>query len=259
MNGAGAAKGLASVPFSGQQILLFGVQYATYAVEVWVCVTILLGGRWRRLKGLGLYVASLFLLDGVARPAVSNFFGQASRQFFYFYWLTDVVFALGAFLVICGFFHRACAQEEKIWKIVRHLLPFVFFIVLGISALSLTRHYTNLYDRFIFEVSQNLYFACLVLNTLLYIMLQQLEIEDDELGLLVCGLGVQFAGEAACFALLHLTADHSMAKALTVFLAPICTLAMLSIWVYAIGKAPQTVSDRSRTVRTRGLVEAVAD
>lgn len=224
-----------------------------------MCVALVWGGRWRRLKGLGLYVGSLFLLDGVARPAISNFFGQTSRQFFYFYWLTDVVFALGAFVVICGLFRRACTQEEKMWGFVRHLLMFVFLVVLGFSALSLTRHYTNLYDRFIFEFSQNLYFTCLVLNTLLYVMLQQLAIDDDELGLLVCGMGVQFAGEAACFALLHLTADHSMAKVLTVFLAPSCTLAMLSIWVYAIGKTPQTVSNRYQPVRNRGLVEAVAD
>jgi hypothetical protein len=244
------------VPVHGEKLLLYGVQYATYAVEVWVCVALVWGGRWRRMKGLGLYVASLFLLDGVARPAVSNFFGQASRQFFYFYWLTDVVFALGAFVVICGFFHRACSQEEKMWKFVRHLLLFVFLIVLGISGLSLTRHYTNLYDKFIFEFSQNLYFTCLVLNTLLYVMLQQLAIDDEELGLLVCGMGVQFAGEAACFALLHLTADHSMAEALTEFLAPACTLAMLSIWVYAIGKAPQTADER---YQARDLVEAVAD
>jgi hypothetical protein len=247
------------VSIKGNEILLYGVQYATYALEVWVCAALVLGGRWRRLKGLGLYVASLFLLDGVARPAVSNFFGQQSPQFFYFYWLTDAVFALGAFVVICGFFRRACAQEEKMWNLVRHLLVLVFLIVLGFTALSLTRHYTNLYDKFVFEFSQNLYFTCLVLNTLLYVMLQQFAIDDDELGLLVCGLGVQFAGEAACFALLHLTADQGTVKALTVFLAPSCTMAMLSIWVYALGKTPQTVSDRYQRGQKRGLVEVVAD
>jgi hypothetical protein len=217
------------------------------------------GGRLRRLKGLGLYVASLFLLDGVARPAVSNFFGQGSPQFFYFYWLTDVVFALGAFLVICGFFRRACAKEEKMWGLVKHLLVLVFLVVLGFTALSLTRHYSLLYSKFIFEFSQNLYFTCLVLNTLLYVMLQQLAIEDDELGLLVCGMGVQFAGEAAWFALLHLTAAPNLAQALTRFLAPICTLAMLSIWVYAIGKTPQTVSEPYERGQSGGLIEAVAD
>jgi len=249
------------VAVKGDQILLYAVQYATYAVEVWVCIALVWGGRWRRLKGLGLYVASLFLLDGVARPAVSNFFGPKSQQFYYFYWLTDVVFALGAFLVICGFFRRACAKEEKMWGLVKHLLVLVFLIVLGFTGLSITRHYTDLYSNFIFEFSQNLYFTCLVLNTLLYVLLQQFAVEDDELGLLVCGMGVQFAGEAACFALLHLTAAPVVVMALTRFLAPVCTLAMLSIWVYAVGKTPQTqtVSERYQRGRSVGLVEAVAE
>jgi hypothetical protein len=170
------------------------------------------------------------------------------------------VFALGAFLVICGFFQRACKQEDKMWKFVRLLLIFVFIVVLGVSTLSLTRHYTHLYDHFIIEFSQTLYFTCLVLNTLLYVMLQQLAIDDDELGLLVCGIGVQFAGEAACLALMHLTADNAMARVLIEFLAPGCTLAMLWIWVYAIGKTPQTVPSRQyQPGKNKGLVEAVAD
>ena len=169
------------------------------------------------------------------------------------------MFVLGAFAVICGFLRRACTREEKLWSFVRLLLIFVFLIVLGVSTLSLTRHYANLYILYIIELSQNLYFTCLVLNTLLYVMLQQLAIDDDELGLLSCGMGVQFAGEAACFALLHLTADSTMARVLTQFLAPCCTLAMLWIWIYAIGKTPQTVSDRYEPRRDEGLVEAVAD
>ena len=249
------------MPFKGDQLLLYGVQYATYGLEVWVCLSLVWGGRWRRLKGLGLFLASLFLLDGVARPAISNFFGKESPQFIDFYWITDVVFALGAFAVICGFFRRACTREEKLWSFVRLLLIFVFLVVLGVSTLSLTRNYMHLsrHILYIIELSQNLYFTCLVLNTLLYVMLQQLAIDDDELGLLVCGMGVQFAGEAACLALLHLTANNSIVRELTVFLAPCCTLAMLWIWVYAIGKTPQTVSDRYEPRRDGGLVEAVAD
>lgn len=244
--------------FKIDQLLLYGVQYATYALEVWVCVSLANGGRWRRLKGLGLYVASLFLLDGVARPAVSNFFGQASSQFYYFYWMTDVWFALGAFLVICSFFRRACIQEQKMWRLVRLVLVFVIIGILALSALSLTHHYTHLYSMFMIEFSQNLYFACLVLNTLLYIMLQQLAIDDDELGLLVGGLGVQFAGEAAWFALLSLTLSSSVSNAMQL-LAPCCTLAMLWIWVYAIGKTRQTVPGRLQLGRNQSLVEVVAE
>ena len=186
-------------------------QYAGYVVEAAICLLLFWQGRWRRLKGLCLYAGMLFMLDGVARSAALSFFGQKSIQYYYLYWVTDVAFALGAFLLVCGFFRRACSQEKKMWGFVRVMLVSVFVLVLAVSALSLTRNYAHFKTPFIIEFSQNLYFSCLVLNTLLYVMMQQFAIDDDELGLLVCGMGVQFAGEAAGLALYHLTLGEHFA------------------------------------------------
>lgn len=241
------------------QLLTCGLQYAGYVLEAIVCLLLIWRGRWRRLKLLCFYVASLFLLDGVARSASLSYFGQKSDQYYYFYWVTDFALALGAFLLVCGFFRRACYKDEKRWVTVRLALISVFVIVLGVSALSLTRHYSNLYTFFMIEFGQNLYFTCLVLNTFLYVMIQQLEIEDDELGLLVCGLGVQFAGEAAGLALFHLTSGGNFARIFFGLLNPACTLGMLLIWIYAIGKTPQAVPVSSELGNKARLVEAVAD
>jgi hypothetical protein len=241
------------------QILSHGLQYGIYILEAVVFVLLASRGGWRQLKGLCVYVALLFGLDGVARPAVLNYFGRASVQYAYFYWLTDVVLAVGAFLLTCGFFRRACTREERLWRIVRSLLVFVFVLVVAVSALALTRHYTQLYTVFIVEFSQNLYFSCLLLNTMLYVMIQQLAIDDEELGLLVCGMGVQFAGEAAGLALLHLTAGEDFARLLFSFLNPACTLGMLLIWVYAIVKMPQAAPARLQPGKDAALAEAIAD
>ncbi|MGD1156341.1 MAG: hypothetical protein ABSA41_10975 [Terriglobia bacterium] len=241
------------------QILIHGLQYGIYILEAVVCVLLASRGGWRHLKGLCLYVTLLFCLDGVARPAVLNYFGRASVQFAYFYWLTDVVLAMGAFLLICSFFRRACTREQKLWRFVRLLLVFVFVLVAAISALALTRHYSQLYTGFIVEFSQNLYFSCLVLNTMLYLMIQQLAIDDDELGLLVCGMGVQFAGEAAGLALYHVTLGENFARLVFSFLNPACTLGMLSIWAYAIVKMPQAAPVRLQAGKNAALAEAIAD
>ena len=241
------------------KFLTYGLQYAGYVLEAAICLLILCQGRWRRLKVFCLYVAALFLLDGVARSAVLNFFGQASNQYNYFYWLTDVVLAIGAFLLTCAFFRRAFTQEEKMWRVVRLALVAVFVLVLGISALALTRNYAHLYTLFIVEFSQNLYFSCLVLNTLLYVMIQQLAIDDDQLALLVCGMGLQFAGEAAGLAMLHITSGENFARLLFSFLNPVCTLGMLVIWIYAIEKSPQAITVGSRVGKETPLLEAVAD
>ncbi len=243
----------------GGQFLIRGLQYGIYILEGVVCVSLASHGRWRRLKGLCLYVTLLFGLDGVARSAVLNYFGWDSSQFRYFYWLTDVVLALGAFLLTCGFFRRACAREEKLWFFVRKVLVFVFVLVIAVSALVLTRHYSKLFTYFIIEFSQNLYFSCLILNTMLYVMIQQLAIDDDELGLLVCGMGVQFAGEAAFLALFTLTAGDSFARDLIPFLSPACTLGMLLTWIYAITKTTQAAPAREQRGRRASWVEAIAD
>jgi hypothetical protein len=234
------------------------LQYAGYVIEAAICLLLFWQGKWRRLKGLGLYIAALFLLDGVARSAALSFFGQTSKQYAYIYWMTDVMLALGAFLLVCGFFRRALAQEDKLWRVWRLALVFVFLLVLGISALKLTTNYANLYTVFIVEFSQNLYFSCLVLNTLLYVMMQQLVIEDEELGFLVCGLGIQFAGEAAGLALYYVT-RQGFASHFFGFLNPICALGMYLTWVYAIMKTPQAVPVGLRPGKRAALLEAVAD
>jgi hypothetical protein len=242
-----------------EQILNYVLQYGTYILEVVVCVLLVSRGDWRHHKGLCLYVALLFSLDGVARPAVLNYFGLKSNEYSYFYWLTDVVLAVGAFLLTCSFFRRACSQEEKLWRFVRLMLFFVPPLVVAISVLVLHQNYKNLFTMFIIEFNQNLYFSCLVLNTLLYVMIQHLAINDDELGLLVCGMGIQFAGEAAFLALFHLTVGENFSRVIATVLSPACTLGMLLIWIYAVAKTPEVVSVGSQVGRQAALAEAVSD
>ena len=173
-------------------------------------------------------------------------YGFASRQYFYVYWSTDFLLVISAFILVCLFFRRACFQEEKMWRFVRLLLFFIFILVMGISCLSFSRNYSQLSTYFIVEFNQNLYFTCLVLNTLLYILLQQIESADDELGLLVCGVGIQFAGPAATLALVHLTTGEGFAKSLAYFMMPLCTLGMLLVWAYAIGRVQDTATEVAR-------------
>lgn len=250
---------VAAVHLTTEKLVIYVLQYAGYGIEGLFCFLLARQGGWFRLKGLCLYVALLFGLDGLARSAVLNYFGPTSIQYAYCYWLTDVALAIGAFLLICSFFRRACVREQNLWRFVRVMLVFVFLLVVAISALALTRHYTQLYTVFIVEFSQNLYFSCLVLNTLLFVMIQQLAIDDDELGLLVCGLGVQFAGGAACMALVHLTSGDPFARVVAMVLPPACNLGMLMTWMYAIMKTHETVPAEERLGKQAALVEAISD
>ncbi len=221
------------------RLIIYGLQYAVYLLEGVVVLCLIFRRPQRSWRSILVFSALFFGVDAVGRPLVLYNFGRQSVQYGYFYWLTDVVLALAAFVLICVFFHRACSNEEKMWGFVRLFLFFTFLLVVGITALSLSKNYDHLFTSFIFEFEQNLYFTCLVLNTLLYVLLQHLRSSDEELGLLVCGLGIQFAGPAAALALFHLTAGQSYAQTLCSIILPLCTLGMFVTWLYVVTWAPR--------------------
>ncbi len=198
-------------------------------------------GSWKRLKGPTAYLIALFLIDGVGRRYVLAQFGLNSAEYYYFFFISDAVLALGAFLVLSVFFRQVCASDPRMWHFVRFFLTVVFLLVVGISTLTLTRHFSNLFGYFMIEFEQNLYFTCLVLNSLLYILVARNQPEDEEMGLLVTGMGLQFAGPAAVYALKFLTPGVQLTAALVHYLNPICTLGMLMTWLYVLALRPKRV------------------
>lgn len=234
------------------------IAYATYALQVGLLVVLFSRGQWRRLRGVTAYLAALLALDGIGRPYVLHRYGLLSHEYSYFYWLTDILLTLCSFLLICAFFRRGCAHKEGMWPVLRLFLTFVFILVLAISLPSLQRNYNNLYGIFIVEFQQNLYFTCLVLNTLLYLLLRQIESADEELSMLVCGMGLQFAGPAANFALISLTQGHKFAGYMLAYLSPLCALGMLLTWFYAIAGMPRVASATARDSEIEGMAEAAA-
>jgi hypothetical protein len=120
------------------------------------------------------------------------------------------------------------------------VLPAVFILVVGVTAFSLAGHYDNLFTSVLLEFEQNLYFTCLVLNTMLYLLMQQIASPDGELEMLVCGMGIQFAGPAAGWALARLTPAADLAPPV---IMPLCTAGMLLIWFYAMAH-PSKAADK---------------
>jgi hypothetical protein len=214
-------------------VVSFGLQYAGILIEAALIVHLARSSQWKRQRGVALYLTSLLVTE-LTRVSVWHKYGWNSQQYFYIYWSTDFLLVTSAFFLVCLFFRRACLHEEKMWRSIRLLLVLVLVLVVGISGLAFSRNYSRLFTYFIIEFNQNLYFTCLVLNTLLYLLLQHIRSTDDQLGLLVCGVGIQFAGPAATLALFHLTAGEGFAKLLFHFAMPLCTPVMLLVWAYGI-------------------------
>jgi hypothetical protein len=221
--------------------LVSGLQYGGYALELFLLIILLRRGYLRSLRSLCLFVGTLFAIDAGVRPLSLLMYGEHSRQYYNLYWLTDLILVLASFALICAFFRRACLRHHEVWKMVRPALAIVFILELAISTSTFLRqyHHNLLATRFMYGFSQDLYFTCVVLNTVLYLMLEWFKDRDNLLHLLVCGLGIQYAGPAANTAL-YLVTSNSDARHLLAYLLPFCNAAMLAIWVYAVARQPLT-------------------
>jgi membrane-associated HD superfamily phosphohydrolase len=229
-------------------LVSYALHYGCMLIEAALIIYVAWGRRLKSEITPAFYVAFLLAVD-LARACVLRLHGLASREYSYVYWTTDFLLVVCACVLVCLFFRRACIQQEKLWRFVRLLLVFILVLVVGISGLSFLRHYSQLFTYIVVEFNQNLYFTCLVLITLLYMLLQQIESTDDELGLLVCGVGLQFSGPAATMALLHLTSGGGFAASLNSFIIPVSTLGMLLVWAHALVH----VKDRATQVAWRKI------
>ena len=236
-----------------------GLQYGTYLLEGVLFFYMLLKGQWRLHLEAWLYLLVLVVIDGGARPYVLQRYGFESHQYGYFYWATNILLAVAAFALVCAFFRRACVTRWETWHFLRVLLAFVLVIVAVLSYLSLPHDFESLRQKFVIEFQENLFFACLVLNTLLYIMLQYVDHSDDRLGLLACGLGIQFAGPAASLALVHVTFGNPVAYLLYTHVEPLCTLGMLLVWFYAESRVSSSQAPPGRNRTRRKRVAALAE
>jgi drug/metabolite transporter (DMT)-like permease len=234
-----------------------GLQYAGYALELSLLVLLLVRNRIRRFPALSAYVATLFVVDALGRGWVLRHYGAKSNAYYYSYWLTDLLLALGVFLLVCTFFRRACRDHQEVWAFVRPTLRLILVLVIVVSAVALRANFQNFFTSFIYEFNQDLYFVCLVLNTVLYLMLQRFKQGHEPLNLLVCGLGVQLAGPTAGIALVHLMGNQGASRIIVVYLSSICSVAMMVIWLYAMARGPSTKgTSGSRRLQQGDLLSA---
>lgn len=222
-----------------ERLLQLCLQYGGYTLELVLLVLLLWRGYLRRLTALCLFVLTLFAIDAGVRPLSLIRYGQGSTEYFDLYWLTELILTFAAFSLIYAFFRNAL-QHREVWKTIRPALAIVLALELGVSSAAFLQHYHQhqLFTRFVYDFSQDLYFTCVVLNTALYLTLAWFKNRDELLHLLVCGLGIQYAGPAAAAAVAYLTHNGYALK----YLSPVCAVLMLCIWIYAVARQPRATA-----------------
>lgn len=223
--------------------------YAGTVLEAGLLIVLIRRHLTKSLWGVVVYLLATVSV-GVTRSYTVQRYGFASSQYGNCYWTTDLLLVLAVFVLVTSFFRRACTEKPEMWHHVRVLLGTVFVLITGISALSLSGHKGPIFSSFIIEFSQNLYFACLVLTTLLYLLTLKMEIADERLGLLVCGLGIEFAGPTAGLAFYYLSRGD-LGNLIGGYLVPLCDMGMILTWFYAISRVPETAKVRQTAVPGR--------
>lgn len=231
------------------------LNYAGLILEAGLLVYIVARGRVRLHWEVAFYLGASVSLNVVRFYSLQRY-GVASSQYWNCYWTTDLLLVLAAFVVVASFFRRACSQNAEMWQFVKLLLGAVLVAIAVISYFSLSSHKDQIFSFFIVEFSQNLYFASLVLTTLLYLMTLRMEIADERLGMLVCGLGIEFAGPAAGLAFFYLTRGAELSRLVGVYFVPLCDVGMILTWFYAVSRVPGLAKpSRARAEATHAFAQ----
>jgi hypothetical protein len=223
------------------------IGYADEAIEATLLLYLAaaaIRGRWRGLAPIGAYML-VSVGVGIARELTFLHYGPLSRKYAICYWLTDFLIVLSVFLLICYFFRRASlGGAPHLWPHIRLLLLTVFVLTGAASYFIVASHHATFFPYFVLEFQQDLYFVCLVLTTMLYLLVVQFDSGDEQLGLLVAGLGIEYAGFAASLALFHVTGGGSLYQTAAGYLFPLCDIGMTLVWLYTAIRVPYRVAAR---------------
>jgi|SRR5579864_3626892 len=174
-----------------------------FLAEAYVVVRLFASKSSLRYFSLNIYMLAAASAT-VAQVITLRHFGVTSQVYGYVYYYTDALLTIALFFVIMSFYHQVF-QQMGVGKYVRWASVFLLSATALFSYLVVRRmpshHLTN---RFVVEMSQNLYFVGVVLTYLLWGAVVKLRETRTRLIQLVLALGIFFSSNAACYALRNL-------------------------------------------------------
>jgi len=173
----------------------------------------------------------------IAQEIALNKYGISSQAYGYAYYYSDALLTIALFFVVMGFYQQVF-QQMGVGKYVRLasillLSATAIFSYLVVRRMP-THHLTN---RFVVEMSQNLYFVGVVLTYLLWGAVVKLRETRTRLIQLVLALGIFFSSEAASYALRNLF--PSLESNILKWIPPIANTFLPLAWAYTFTKIPE--------------------
>ena len=209
------------------------IWFAVLAVEIF-CVACLLKKRaLTRYFTLVFYLATSIGVD-VGRYLTMAAAGFTSNAYIYFYYYSDAVLTICMFFVLMSFY-SIVFSEMGVSKMVR----IAAMVLLGGTALfsyhMVAASSDRMLTKFVFELSQNLYFVGVVLTYLLWGAMAKLHENRTRVLQLVLSLGVFLSAFAGSYALRNMYPQSGMWR----YLLPLLALWLPVSWTYTFLKVPE--------------------
>src|SRR6202162_4140 len=216
---------------------------AVFAVELCCVICLFKKRALTRYFTLALYLATSIAVE-VGRYLILTAAGITSDAYIYFYYYSDALLTICLFFVLMSFYSLVFS-EMGVSKLVR----LGAMLLLGGTAL-ISYHIVassseKMVTRFVFELSQNLYFVGVVLTYLLWGAMAKLRENRTRVLQLVLSMGVYVSLSAGSYALNNLYPNHGFWR----YYFPITSMWLPLSWAYTFLK----VTDDARLSTARVL------
>ncbi len=208
----------------------WGFLFAGLALYVMVLST-MLKGACSRYPFVFAYVIQQFL-STVVLFSIIQYFGSNSREYSGAYWANDFLSTVLALLIIIHLIRAAMEGHRYRNPVYRGLLLGAF--ATAIVSLQLMQSHSPSLSHWMHEVSRDYYFAAVLLNAILWLILMRRGHKNKQLYLMTSGLGLQLTGAAIALALSVQRHPLPLAK----LLVQITYLANMYVWHIALKEFP---------------------
>ena len=205
--------------------------YAIWLLATLLEVTVVVCAVRRRCFGrylcLNLYMLFSFVVS-VGRYEFLVRFGLRSDEYRYFYYYSDAVLTIFLYLALITLY-LSVFDDMRVEKYVR-LMAVVLLAGTALFSYAVVQQSSNkMVSRFVYELSQNLYFVGLVLTYVLWGAILKLRETRTQLIQLVLSLGVYFSAFAATFALENMFPNFQFFT----YIVPVFGCLLPLAWAYA--------------------------
>ena len=213
----------------------YAIWFLVLLAEASFVVCALCKREFLRYLPLNLYML-LCILANAGLYICSREYGVHSREYFYFYYSTDILLSLLMYVVIAGLFSQVFA-ETHFSRYIRGAA----LILLGLTSLfafiSVRSAGHELTMSFVVELEQDLNFVGVVLMYVLWGAVIKLRETRVRLVQVVLALGVYFSAVAGAYALRNLFPDleYSVLR----WLPPVIGLWLPLAWTYTFVRIPE--------------------